>query len=589
MLASAARRGSGAAHALNENPLCQPTTPLLFEGMGIGDVVARTTTVLAPEADDASPATLRDVLTTLGPMVLTHVTGPEHRLDEPVGEPVVLGPGEPVPELTDELVLLTGGREAQSRVPEALSRVAESGGRTVVVKTWGADLSAVAPEGLTLLVTPDETSWRQLDAVVTAARTATVRIGPGDSPSTSGDLFALANSIAASLGGPVTIEETTGRVMAYSNLPGQEIDEIRRLAILGRQTPERPTNASEYQAVIRGPGPVKFESSDPAYPDRMAVAVRAGHHVLGLIWVLCDRPRLVTDADRVLTDAARATALHLLRARGSHDPGRTRRSEALRGLLSGTSSVDEVAGVLGVPSTTWAAMAAVRPAAQRDESESAEAVTARVLDLVALHGEYWHPASATVLEPGSIALALPVLNDGVDGTDRLTARLRKLGTDLVTAARRSGGVELTVAIGPVVPLGDAARSRRLSEQVAEVLTGEQQVATLDDVRSAVVLAAVRAGRPTDDEALLLPQVRALLQHDHTQGTEYGHTLLVHLGCFGDMVATAAALNVHENTARYRVKRLDEMFGIDLSGGDDTLVTWLQVRAACGPPQAPGSR
>ena len=134
-----------------------------------------------------------------------------------------------------------------------------------------------------------------------------------------------------------------------------------------------------------------------------------------------------------------------------------------------------------------------------------------------------------------------------------------------------------------------ARSRDLSEQVAEVLDGDQQVATLDDVRSAVVLAAVRAGRPADDEALLLPQVRSLLQHDRSQGTEYAQTLLVHLGAFGDMLATAQTLKIHENTARYRVKRLNEMFGIDLSGGDETLVTWLQVRAACAPPQGPARK
>lgn len=557
--------------------------------MGIADVVARTTTVLEPEGDDAPPASLRDVLSVLGPLVLAHVTGPDERLDEAVGEPVVLGPGEPVPELGDELVLLTGGRESYGRMPDSLARVAAAGGRSVVVKGWGFDLADVAraadEAGLTLLVTPDETAWRQLDAVVTAARTAVVRIGPGDDPA-GGDLFSLANSIAASIGGPVTIEETTGRVCAYSNLPGQEIDEIRRLGILGRQTPDRPTNASEYQAVLRAQGPVKFESSDPAYADRMAIAVRAGHQVLGMIWVLCDRPGLVPDADRVLTDAARATALHLLRSRGSHDPGRARRSEALRGLLSGTAAADDVSGVLGVSPSTWVVMATVRPALTASH-ESAEAATARVVDLVGLHGEYWHPAAAALLEPGAIVLALPVLTDGTDagdGTDRLATRLRKLGTSLVTAARRSGAIELRVAFGPVVPLADAARSRQLSEQVAEVIAGDEQVATLDDVRSAVVLAAVRAGRRADDEALLLPQVRALLQHDRTQGTDYAQTLLEHLGSFGDMVATAKALNVHENTARYRVKRLDEMFGIDLTGGDETLVTWLQVRASCAPRQ-----
>jgi hypothetical protein len=306
-----------------------------------------------------------------------------------------------------------------------------------------------------------------------------------------------------------------------------------------------------------------------------------------MLWVLCDRPHLVPDADRVLTDAARATALHLLRARGGHDPARTRRGEALRGLLAATTPVDEVAGVLGLAPETWVVMATVRPVGPPEGAETAEAAIAGVLDLVGLHGEYWHPAAATVLEPGAIAVALPVLTDtdASDGTDRLAHRLRKLGSDLVTSARRSGGSELMVAFGPAVPLAEAARSRLLSEQVAEALTGDQRVGTLDDVRSGVVLAAVRFGRPTDDDALVLPQVRALLHHDRTQGTGYAQTLLVYLGSLGDMMATAAALQVHENTARYRVKRLEEAFGIDLSGGDETLVTWIQVRAACGPPEA----
>ena len=95
-----------------------------------------------------------------------------------------------------------------------------------------------------LLSTPTRLASGHLDALVTAARAAAARVGEdGAQPQLPGDLFGLANAIAGSLGGAVTLEEPSGRVMAYSNLPGQEIDEIRRLAILGRQTPDRPTNA----------------------------------------------------------------------------------------------------------------------------------------------------------------------------------------------------------------------------------------------------------------------------------------------------------------------------------------------------------
>ncbi|WP_344868930.1 helix-turn-helix domain-containing protein [Amycolatopsis ultiminotia] len=551
--------------------------------MGIGEVVAQSTKVLVPESEPPT-VTLREILETVGALFLRPAASETRTLDLPIGEPMVVGPDEPISGLTDELVLLTGGRESVARIGDALARVADAGGRAVVVKSWGADLAeavrAAEELGVTLLITSDDTAWRQLDAMVTAVCTAPVRIGPDHGDAVSGDLFTLANSIAASLGGPVTIEKTSGRILAYSNLPGQGIDEIRRLAILERQTPQRPTNDEEYRAIIRGPGPVKFESSHPAYADRMAVAIRAGHRVLGVIFVLCDRPRLVEDADHVLVDAAHATALHLLRAGvGRHDHDRIRRSEAVRGLVAGHTMAGAAATALGVPETTPVAMATVRPAPGTPPA-NAEAVTARAADLAGLYADYWHPAAASVLERGSITLALPSTGNGGEQVRHQIARLHKLGTDLVAAARRAGGVELVVGIGPMLPLADAARSHHLAEQIADVLRARsERVATLDDVRSAVVLAAFGAGRPVDDDLLVLPQVSALLEHDAEHGTEYAHTLLVHLGCAGDVAATAEALHVHENTARYRMRRLDEMFGIDLADGDETLVTWLQVRAA----------
>lgn len=548
--------------------------------MDIGDVVAKSTTVLTPPTGGRRPVTLRELLDTLGPHALWLAGADEERLDEPVGEPVVYGAGEPLHHVGDQIVLLTGVRPGEAE--GSLRRVAAAGGRTVVLKAWGHDLSAAgaaaAEAGLTLLGTPDEMAWRHLDALVTAARLAGTTVGENDGAPVHSDLFSLANAIAASLGGPVTIEETDGRIMAYSNLPGQEIDEIRRLAILGRRTPDRPSNAAEYQTILKSPGPVVFESSHPDYASRMAVAVRAGHQTLGVIFVLMDRPRLVDDAGKVLLDAARTTALHLLRSRGSQDPDRARRGEALRGLLAGTLDPAAAASSLGLSPGAEVTVAVVRPAPRPGQRTEA----ARVADLVALHGEYWHDAAASVLDAGDLVLLLPVSTTTDDReSERLGIRLRRLGTDLATAARRSAEVELLAGFGPVVAgLGQVARGRALANQVVGILERtDTQVATLDDVRSQVVLEALRAGRPTDDEALVLPQVRAVLEHDAAQSTDYARTLLIYLGNFGNILATAEALNVHDNTARYRVRRLTERFGIELGAGDETLVTWLQLRNA----------
>jgi DNA-binding PucR family transcriptional regulator len=48
---------------------------------------------------------------------------------------------------------------------------------------------------------------------------------------------------------------------------------------------------------------------------------------------------------------------------------------------------------------------------------------------------------------------------------------------------------------------------------------------------------------------------------------------------GDYARTAAALNVHENTVRYRIRRAQDLYGIAFDDPDTVLVTWLQLRLA----------
>ena len=334
--------------------------------------------------------------------------------------------------------------------------------------------------------------------------------------------------------------------------------------------------------MMQAAGAVVFKSSRSDYASRLAVAVRAGHQVLGLIWVLRDRPPLVEDAESVLMDAARAAALHLLRARGDHDPDRVRRGEVLRGLVAGNLDVATAGPVLGSAAQGGAVLALVRPASPIGPRE---AEAARVTDLVTLPGEYWHTGTVSTVASGQVLLLLPVepADDGAEpDAARLAIRLRKLGNGIVTAVRRSTAIDVRVGFGPLMHgVASLPAGLRYAEQVIEVLErrpGGPMVATLDDVRTHVVVTALAADQAVLDDALLLPQVRAILDHDTAQGTEYAKTLLTYLGTFGDVVMTAQRLTIHVNTARYRVRRLAEMFGVDLAAGDETLVIWNQLRA-----------
>src|SRR5690606_3484815 len=98
----------------------------------------------------------------------------------------------------------------------------------------------------------------------------------------AGDLFAVANAIAALLDAPVTIEDRSSRVLAFSG--GQEAaDESRVETIIGRQVPDRYARAltemGVFRDLYRDDVPVVIDPMDLGQgvtTQRIAIAVRAG-------------------------------------------------------------------------------------------------------------------------------------------------------------------------------------------------------------------------------------------------------------------------------------------------------------------------
>ena len=68
------------------------------------------------------------------------------------------------------------------------------------------------------------------------------------------------------------------------------------------------------------------------------------------------------------------------------------------------------------------------------------------------------------------------------------------------------------------------------------------------------------------------------------------TLRAYLDCFGDVPRAAERISVHPNTFRYRMRRLVELFDLDLDDPDERMVLELQLRLlADGAPGAPATR
>jgi hypothetical protein len=520
---------------------------------------------------------LGQILDALGPSPLHLVTQPDGT-GTPVSGVLIHEPRSALPPARHAMLLAVGMRPASAEATDLVRQASRAGHAAVVVKRYGepiAGLAAVAEEaGIALLAADEDMAWHHLGALVDSALAAIARSGRGGTAPSMGDLFALANAVAAMVGGATAIEDPHRRILAYSTLPGQPIDEDRRQGILGLQVPYLPVNDAQYRELARTARVCRFTAGPGSMP-RLAVAVRAGNDLLGSIWVVDADGGLGAEADRALAGAADVAALHLLTARTAADLARRQRGDLLRRLLADPASAAIVAPQLGLNADAPVAVAAfIVASADPDGIVAAHAAT-RFTDLVSLHCEAHFGRHGCALIDGTVYALLPAHPSGHSH--------RELVADIARRAQRALRVPIRAGLGSRVPgLRSAAQSRQDADLVLQVLarrpgeSDEPVIATLDDVRASATLAELTHALSG------VPRLRegsgpALRSYDVRHGTAYAGTLLAYLDANSDIAATARRLNVHPNTCRYRLARAEEIAGITLTNPDERLLLWLQLR------------
>lgn len=489
-----------------------------------------------------------------------------------LASPSIYDPFSPLEGIRGGILLGVGLHPAEPRTGAVIREAAAAGFAAIVVKELEQDTSdlvrAADQAGIALLVVETEVGWRQLNALLDSALNASAGAGGTLSTVGAGDLFSLANAIAAMVGGATAIENLQEQVLAYSTLDDQPIDEDRRLGILGRQVPFLPENAGQYASVFRASGAVHIEGIGEAM-DRLAIAVRAGKEPLGSIWVVDANGSLDSEAEQALERAADIAALHMLRARSAHDLVRQRRSEQLRRLLDGGDDAVLVAGQLGLRDAGPFVVVAFEP----DLDQVAEMTLARLTDLVTTHCEAHRQGAHCVLAGTTVyALFTQAAASSMPSVEALVRRL-------VERARASLAVELRAASGPAVTAAsEIHRSRHDADLVLLMLASGRDggsYASAGEVRSRLTLVEL-ASLFRSTPRLMSPAAERTREYDAGSGTEYARTLRTYLDYSRDSAKTAAALSVHQNTLRYRLKRLHDVFGVDVDQPEDMLVLWLSL-------------
>ena len=515
-------------------------------------------------------AVLGRILTDLGSTLVEVVAG-EPDPARPVGGVLIHDPLDEPTRLPDALVLGVGVY-GTAAVAALVERAAGLGAAAVVVRSPvavdEAVLAAAVSTGLPILGLTPGASWAQVADLLRSLLSVDASDGAdGREDPPAGDLFALANAVSVLLDGPVTVEDRNGRVLAFSSRQ-DEGDDARIATILDRQVPADKLRVLEergsFHALYRSEGPLYVEgiSEKP----RVAIAVRAGGEILGSIWVVVSCP-LSKDRAQSLGEAAKVAALHLLRRRAGEDVAQRLRADLLATVLEGGADAPQAAARLGLSGQP----ACVLALAVTGDSSAPDRVAAghRVADALALHLAAVHPNTATA-PLGRVTYAIVPTGSDEAVLRVAEAFLERMGTRVPAA----------VGIGRVAARpAELRRSRADADRALRVLCSRgprTAAARLSDVYAASLLIDLADRMATEEDLPAGPVVR-LRAYDAEHHTALTETLAAWLGTFGDVIAASAAVHIHPNTFRYRLKRLAEVAGLDLTDPDARFEAMLQLR------------
>ncbi|MEU3013661.1 PucR family transcriptional regulator [Nocardia asteroides] len=434
--------------------------------------------------------------------------------------------------------------------------------------------AAARAAGIALVHVHRQARWDQVFGLVRRmlARSPGQRAAAGEhdllAPDT--DLFGLAQVVARETGGMVSIEDPHSHVLAYS-ASDAAADRLRIQSILGREGP------ADYLRILREWGVFdRVRRSDevvdvPEHPEldirrRLVVGIRRGDpaRMLGTIWLQQgDRP-LRPDAAQVLRGAS-AVAARII-ARGLDAPS----TEALLvrrlfGAHGDGVDVPSVAAALNLPTTGPAAVigfARVGPDPGPVPSSG----------LIRLHASAFREDSVTEAIGDRVYVLLPSYH-----SERAVGSWAR---ELVAQLEQARGLLVRAAVAaPVGGLTAVAGARAEVDRVLDspAAASGSRVATLAEARTAVLLAEivdlVRARPDLHD-----PRLAALDAYDREHSAQLRVSVREYLRVHGEVSVAAAALRVHPNTLRYRLRRVEAVLGIDLADPADRLLLELQLAA-----------
>jgi len=392
-----------------------------------------------------------------------------------------------------------------------------------------------------------------------------------------GDIYAILKCLAEHIGDPVAVADDQWHFIA-SHPKGEHGDRLRREAIRRGGTVREILDAPIVGALFKRVTQERRVTLFPAFPAhgmekrRLMAPILAGKDILGYVTVLEESQPFQDSHAAMLQQAALILAVELLNQRAVLEAEMRLRADFLRDLFAENYISRETIGLraslLGINLFRPWDLLVIEP----DDAEAllAEldmnrltAARARLLEVVRRLARARSPGSIVIVQSESIVVLRPAGSGPTPagGTSELADALR----EQIRHTFRETGRTVSVGIGGRCE-GLADFSQRYAEarralDVTRSLGHTDRTQTLESL--GVVGILYQRGNSKEMLGFALRVLGPILEYDRRRRAALVDTLDAYLTENGALRRTAARLNVHLNTLRGRLERIQETAQIDL--------------------------
>jgi hypothetical protein len=402
-------------------------------------------------------------------------------------------------------------------------------------------------------------------------------------PPRDDEVQTLVEQLSAELERSVLVDDASLRLLAYSPTLGSD-DEVRRTAILTRETPRVIRDLHFAQGIATASSPVRTASRpDFGLESRVCVPIRCQGTLFGYLWLI-DGDQSLTEADCELAEhCASEIGTAMYRRQELERPRREQERRLLDALLGADPAAREeaahelLASDLIVGGTPVGALC-MRPWSQ-GESELGPGEKARLglaLDQFRRALPVRQSLGVVLAEHGVVLVAIDSHVQRAGGLKELARRLQESLEQTI-----AGEGPARVALGyseQCEHLSEAHRAyahARLALRVASSAPEHGSPAGWDDLGAFRMLARL-ADTPQPEE-LLHPGLPNLFELQSKESLVTTLEAYLDNGC--DTKLTAEALFLHRASLYYRLQRIEQLTGTSLKSGADRLALHSSLKLA----------